>query len=152
LLNPDYRDILGEFANAGVEFLVVGAFALAAHGLPRATDDIKLRVCCDEHNSHCIITALARFGAPMENISAADFTSPGMVVQFGVAPRWIDVPTRIDGVDFGDAWRDRITVDIDGVSIPVISREHLLQNKRSANRPKDRVDAMMLPRKGPQRG
>lgn len=144
MLNPDYRDILGEFASAGVEFLVVGAFAMAAHGLPRATGDIDLWVRCGDANARRVMVALARFGAPLENVSAADFLVPGLVVQFGVAPCRVDLLTKIDGVGFEEAWRDRVTVEMDGVAVPVIGREHLLLNKRAAGRPKDQVDAATL--------
>jgi hypothetical protein len=144
LLNPDFRDILSEFGAAGVEFLVVGAYALAAHGLPRATGDIDLWVRCSSENAPRVMAALARFGAPLTNIGEEDFTTPGTVVQIGVTPRRIDVLTAIDGVEFGEAWLERVEVGIDGLRVPVLSRDHLLRNKRAAGRAKDLVDARRL--------
>jgi hypothetical protein len=74
------------------------------------------------------MTALIRFGAPLTDVTEQDFVSPGIVLQIGVAPRRIDILTAIDGVEFEEAWRDRVAVNIDSLSIPVISREHLLRN------------------------
>jgi hypothetical protein len=144
MLNPDFRDILSEFSAAGVEFILVGAYALAAHGLPRATGDIDLWVRCEGENADRVMLALARFGAPLQDVSAEDFVRPGMVVQIGVTPRRIDVLTAIDGVEFDDAWRDHVRVELEGLSIPVLSRHHLIQNKRATGRPKDAIDAANL--------
>jgi hypothetical protein len=91
LLNPDFRDILSEFTAADVEFLLVGAYALAVHGLPRATGDIDLWVRSSPENAQRIMTALARFGAPLADVTEQDFTSPGVVLQIGIAPRRIDI-------------------------------------------------------------
>jgi len=144
LLNPDFRDILSEFCGAGVEFLVVGAYALAAHGLPRATGDIDLWVRCSPENAVRVLTALRRFGAPLEDVTEQDFTSPGTVLQIGVTPRRVDVLTTIDAVEFEEAWPARIAVEIDGLHVPVLGREHLLRNKRATGRAKDAVDASWL--------
>lgn len=144
MLNPDFHDILSEFVNADVEFMLVGAYALAAHGFPRATGDIDLWVRCSEENARKIMMALARFGAPLSKITEQDFMTEGTVVQIGVAPRRIDVLTRIDGVEFEEAWLERILVQVDGLQVPVLSREHLLRNKRMTGRAKDRTDARRL--------
>lgn len=143
-MNPDFRDILSEFCAAGVEFLLVGAYALAAHGLPRATGDIDLWIRPSPENAERVMAALARFGAPLADISAVDFATPDMVVQIGVAPRRVDILTAIDAVDFGEAWPARLEVEIEGLRIGVISRDHLLRNKRASGRPKDLADASWL--------
>jgi hypothetical protein len=144
LLNPDFYDILFAFCAENVEFLLVGAYALAAHGLPRATGDIDLWVRCSAENAPRIMTALARFGAPLGEVSTADFLTPGIVFQIGIAPRRIDITTTIDGVTFDEAWPNRKQVEIEGLSIGVLSREHLLRNKRAAGRPKDLADVSWL--------
>lgn len=117
---------------------------MAAHGLPRATGDIDLWVASDAENASRVVSALRQFGAPMANISQTDFMSPGMVVQIGVTPRRIDILTAIDGVEFAEAWSERIIVALDGLQVPVLSAAHLLRNKRAAGRPKDLVDARNL--------
>jgi hypothetical protein len=143
-LNPDFRDILSEFSAAEVRFLLVGAYALAALGLPRSTGDIDLWVQCDEANARRILVALARFGAPLGGVSEADFARPGIVYQIGVAPSRIDVLTMIDGVEFDEAWEARSEAIVEGVKVPVIGRDHLLRNKRATGRPKDMNDVRWL--------
>ncbi|HLV80056.1 MAG TPA: nucleotidyltransferase [Chthonomonadaceae bacterium] len=150
MLNPDFHDILSAFVSTDVEFLLVGAYALAAHGLPRATGDIDLWVRCNLENARRVMKALAQYGAPLSDISTQDFTTPGMVVQIGVSPRRIDILTQIDGVTFDEAWADHIEAQVNGLRIPVISRENLIRNKRMTGRAKDRADASRLERrKGP---
>ena len=90
------------------------------------------------------MAALSSFGAPLAQISERDLTVSGTVVQIGVPPRRIDILTAISGVEFSEAWNDRIDADIDDLRIPVISRDHLLQNKRATGRAKDLVDVGKL--------
>src|SRR5215216_7482012 len=141
LLNPDYRDILSVFAEEGVKYLLVGAYALAVHGHVRATGDIDLWVECNRENATRIMAALERFGAPLHQIEARDFETPGIVFQIGVAPRRIDILTSIDAVEFEEAWPQRQEVEVAGLQVPVIGRHHLLQNKRATGRPQDLADA-----------
>jgi hypothetical protein len=117
---------------------------MAAHGVPRATGDIDLWVRCSTENAKRIMTALTRFGAPLLDVSEQDFINPGMVVQIGVTPRRIDLLTLIDGVEFDEAWPERVEVEVDGLRVPVISRAHLLRNKRATGRVKDAEDARLL--------
>ncbi|MHC4409929.1 MAG: hypothetical protein ACYS0F_13125 [Planctomycetota bacterium] len=146
MLNPDYRDMLSALSAAGVEYLVVGAYALAAHGLPRATGDIDFWVRPSTANAQRVLEALRKFGAPLGDLTRDDLARPGTVFQIGVAPRRIDLLTAIDGVDFESAWCDRESREVDGLSIPVLSRNDLLRNKRATNRPKDLLDAEWLER------
>jgi hypothetical protein len=148
LLNPDFRDILSEFCAARVEFLLVGAYALAAHGLPRATGDIDLWVRPSPENAERVMLALARFGAPLTQIHASDFAVPGIVFQISAAPRRVDILTTIDAVGFDEAWATRVAVEIEGLRINVIGRNHLLLNMRASGRPKDLADASWLEGQG----
>ena len=143
-MNPDYRDMLNALSAEGVEFLVVGAYALAVHGLPRATGDIDLWVRPTSANAARIWQALQRFGAPLRELTEADFTSDDVVYQIGVAPRRIDILTSITGVDFEDAWRSRVPTEVDGVRFSAIDAGNLLRNKRASGRPKDLADAAWL--------
>lgn len=144
MLNPDYRDILSAFENADVEYLLVGAYALAAHGQPRATGDIDLWVRPTRENAHRIIEALITFGAPVTDIGPEDFEQHDVVFQIGVSPRRIDILTSIDGVDFNAAWADRLELELEGIMVPVISREHFIQNKRAMGRAQDQADIERL--------
>lgn len=144
MLNPDYRDMLSALSEEGVEFLLIGAFALAAHGLPRATGDIDIWVRPSGENAERVWRALRRFGAPTQDLTAGDLAAPDMVFQIGVAPRRIDLLTSIDGVSFDEAWPQRAMVEVEGLRLPVIGRAHLSQNKRAAGRPKDLADLAWL--------
>ena len=146
MLNPDYRDMLSALSAAQVEYLVVGAYALAAHGLPRSTGDIDFWIRPTPENADRVFAALIQFGAPLQGLTRDDLSRAGTVFQIGVAPRRIDLLTAIDGIDFDIAWSDRETREVDGVSVPVLSRAHLLQNKRATGRPKDHLDADWLER------
>ena len=144
MLNRDFREMLSELLDASAEYLIVGAYALAAHGVPRATGDLDVWIRPSKDNAGRVFAALARFGAPLDHVSLEDFTNPGMVFQIGVAPRRIDILTSIDGVDFDSAWSGRSSVEIDGLRVPVLGREDLIANKRAVGRPKDLADIAML--------
>lgn len=128
----------------GVEYLVVGAHALAAYGYPRATGDIDLWIRCSEENAQRVWQALRRFGAPLQGLTVADFATPDIVFQIGVVPRRIDVLTSITAVSFDDAWPRRKLIEVDKIPISVIGHEELLRNKRNTRRTKDLADAEWL--------
>lgn len=144
MLNSDFRDILSAFCEENVEFMLVGAYAVAAHGLPRATGDIDLWIKCSEENATRVLAALGQFGAPLSNLSMKDFLTGGTVVQLGVAPRRIDVLTEITGVSYAEAEAERQFITIEGITIPVIGISHLIKNKRAVGRPQDQADAARL--------
>jgi len=144
LLNPDFRDILSEFIAHEVEFLLVGAYAMAAHGYPKSTGDIDLFIHPTPKNADRVLEALVSFGAPLMDLTKEDLVTPGIVYQIGVAPRRVDILTHISGVSFAEAWESRIVVEIDELQIPVLSFYHLLQNKRATGRPKDQADLVWL--------
>jgi len=144
LLNSDFRDILSAFCEEKVEFMLVGAYAVAAHGLPRATGDIDLWVKCSEKNAERVWAAIMNFGAPLANISKRDFITRGNVVQIGVTPRRIDILTQITGVEYEEAEQQSITIEIEGIAIPVIGLAHLVQNKSAVGRPQDKADVARL--------
>ena len=144
LLNPDFRDMLSALCDEDVEFLLVGAYALAAHGLPRATGDMDIWVRCSSENAERIYRALQRFGAPLFDLTIKDLQVAGTVFQIGLAPRRIDILTSIDGVLFADAWSHRKVIELEGLTVPAIGRAHLIQNKKATGRPKDLADVAWL--------
>ena len=144
MLNPDFRDMLSCLKNEGVDFIVVGAYALASHGLIRATGDIDVWLSISPDNAKKVLRALAKFGAPTSDLSEEDFTTPDTILQLGVEPRRIDLLTGIDGVEFDEAAHRKVRVDVDGVEIFVLSKEDLLKNKLAAGRDKDRGDIAWL--------
>jgi hypothetical protein len=139
--NPDFRDLFAAFNAARVKYLLVGGYALAFHGRPRFTKDLDVWLAADARNAERAYAALDAFGAPMDQISVDDLARPGLIFQIGVAPNRIDVLTSIDGVTFDDAWSERQDTRYSDQPVPVISRKHLIANKRSSGRPQDLLDA-----------
>ncbi len=144
MLNQDFKEILSAFSEEKVEFLVVGAYAMAFHGYVRATGDIDLWIRRSDENADKVWRALQAFGAPLFDLNIEDLKTPGMVFQIGLVPSRIDVITQIDGVEFEDAWKEHKTVEIENLQIPVIGKTQLLINKQSTGRAKDRNDALWL--------
>lgn len=143
-MNPDWAEMLSVLSEAGAEFLVVGAHALAAHGHPRSTGDLDIWVRPTTENAHRVWSALVRFGAPLRGLGPEDLAVPEVVFQIGIPPRRIDVLTSISGVDFDAAWPHRVTMVIGSRAVSFIGRDDLLANKRAAGRPKDLADAALL--------
>jgi hypothetical protein len=127
-----------------VEFLLIGAYALAAYGYPRATKDLYIWVHASEMNAPKIRKSLLKFGAAMNQIDPQDFFHEGAVLQIGTAPVRIDITTKIDGIKFEEAYRNRDEIDIENLKVPIISRKDLIRNKKASGRPQDLVDVQML--------
>lgn len=144
MLNLDFKDMLSCLNGEQVEYIIVGAYALAAHGHVRATGDIDIWVRSSADNSAKIIRALKAFGAPTANLSENDFLLPDLILQIGIAPCRIDIITGIDGVTFDEAWQNKLPVTVDGVDLYVLSKPDLLKNKTAADRDKDQGDIAWL--------
>jgi hypothetical protein len=144
--NADFLDLVDALESEKVEYLIVGAFALAAHGFPRATGDIDFFVRPSSENARRVVRALEKFGAPLSasQVTAADFEKAGSVYQIGVVPRRIDVLTEISGVSFDEAQATRLIHDVDGRALKFLGREMLIRNKRATGRAKDLLDAETL--------
>lgn len=132
--------MLSEFIAHEVEFLLVGAYAVAVHGFPRATGDMDLLVRPSAPNASRVFLALRSFGAPLQEVTEEDFATPGVIYQIGRAPSRIDVITEISGVPWNEAWESHIVQTVAGIEVPVIGREALRKNKRASGRPKDLAD------------
>ena len=143
-MNPDFCDMLAALCAENAEFMIVGAYALAAHGLPRATGDIDIWVRSTKENAQNVWNALKRFRAPLSDLSLDDLQTPDVVFQIGAAPRRIDILTSISGVAFESAWPSRKITRLAGLDVPVIGRLDLLRNKRAAGRAQDLIDAQRL--------
>ncbi len=144
MLNQDYKEMLLTLLEEDVKFILVGAYALAALGFPRATGDMDIFIQPDQDNAAKVYKALRKFGAPLQNITVEDFSIPGTIFQIGIIPRRIDIINSIDGVTFDDAYKDKTIVKIENLSIPVLSKEKMIKNKKSTGRAKDKVDAEIL--------
>jgi predicted nucleotidyltransferase len=144
MLNEDYKEMLQCLLEEHVRFLLVGAYAVAVYGYPRATKDIDIFVRAAPENASSLMKALARFGAPLSDVSESDFSTEGVVFQIGNSPRRIDILTRISGVEFESAYANRKTISIAGMEVPIISLEDLIANKRATGRTQDLADIEKL--------
>ena len=149
MLNSDYKDMLQALLDNDVNFLLVGAYAMGAHGYPRATGDIDIWVEPSAENSARVYRSMIAFGAPLHEIDESTFATPGVVFQIGVAPRRIDIITTISGVQFDDARRQQQIAEIEDLPVPILSINDLIRNKRATGRDKDRLDADRLEKDRP---
>lgn len=145
-MNEDFTDLLAALLAEGARFLVVGAHAMAVHGVPRATGDLDVWVATDEENAERTWQALRRFGAPLAALgfSRDDLTQADQVIQIGLPPRRIDILTSISGVEFEHAWPNRVQQQVGSLTVPFIARADLVRNKRATGRPKDLADLAAL--------
>jgi len=144
VLNEDYKEMLQILLNNKVKFLIVGAYAMSSYGYPRATGDLDLWVEASQENSEKLYQSLSEFGSPLERITKNTFCEEGIIFQIGVAPRRIDIITKIDGVNFQQAYLDKEEIEIEGFIIPFLSKENLIKNKECTGREKDKLDAHYL--------
>jgi len=130
----------------GARFLIVGAHALAVHGIPRATGDLDIWIEASPENAQRVWNALVHFGAPVAamNVTPRDLTLPDQVVQIGVPPRRIDVLTGVTGIEFAPAWVDRVVHAVGSLRVPFLGRSALIANKRATGRLKDLADLEAL--------
>ncbi|MCP4600258.1 MAG: hypothetical protein GY847_06955 [Proteobacteria bacterium] len=146
-MNKDFRDLLHALSDAEARFLVVGAYAVAVHGWPRATGDLDIWVEASPKNATRVFSALIVFGAPLDDLTEHDLTTPGIVFQLGRPPRRIDILTSVSGIEtFESAWQNRIYARFGDREFPVMGSDDLIVNKRATGRDKDLVDANQLER------
>jgi hypothetical protein len=143
-MNQDFVDLLRAFIDRNVRFLLVGAYALAVHGRPRATGDLDIWVDATPDNAARVMQALADFGAPLTQVTEADFARPGVVFQMGLPPGRIDVLTQLTGLTFDEAWPTRTQAAVGPVTVNVIGRDAFIKNKRATGRAKDLGDVESL--------
>ena len=132
-MNRDFAEMLAALSEAGAEFMVIGAYAVAVYGRPRATGDLDIWVRPIPENARKVWQALIAFGAPLDRISVEDLASADVVFQIGVAPNRIDILTTIGGVEFDEAWTRRTNVELWNQNVPVIGRT----TSFAANGPRD---------------
>jgi hypothetical protein len=144
-MHQDFKELLSAFNAGRVKYLIVGGYAVSFHAQPRATKDLDILIGADAANSKAVYAALAKFGAPVEGLSAKDFAEPDNFFRMGTPPIMVDIMPKIGGVEFEEAWRRRVDVRIDDdLSVPFISREDLLVAKLSAGRAQDLIDVDAL--------
>lgn len=143
----DWFEALAALQDAEARFLVVGAHAMAVHGIPRGTQDLDVWIDPSPENARRVWNGLASFGVPLEElgIEPSDFREPDRVIQLGLPPRRVDILTSLTGLEsFDDAWRDRIDQEVRDREIPFMGRSALIRNKRATGRTKDLADLEAL--------
>lgn len=143
-LNRDFHELLECFARNDVRYLIIGGWALAAHGVQRMTKDLDVWVWPDAENSQAVMTALDEFGFGDLGLSTSDFLTPDIVIQLGYPPNRVDLLVTPSGVDFEECWTDHIEIDVDGLVVPFIGLEGLKANKRAVGRTQDLADIEAL--------
>ncbi len=141
---PAFRELLALFHARGVEYVIVGGYAIAFHGAPRATGDIDLLINPAPANAQRVVAALGDFGFASLGLSSKDFTTPGQVVQLGVPPVRIDILTDIEAVTWNQADQGKVAGTYGGVPVQFIGRCELLANKKAVGRKRDLADLEAL--------
>jgi hypothetical protein len=140
---PDFKELLSTLNAHKVKYLIVGGYAVGFHAQPRATKDLDVFIGPDEQNARAVYDALAKFGAPLEDLTPDDLLDPDGFFRMGHAPVMIEILPAIKGIEFEDAWKRRIEIVIDadiGLSAFTMSREDLVTAKLAAGRPQDLAD------------
>jgi hypothetical protein len=143
-IHSDFKGLLELFNKHGVEYVIVGGYALAFHGAPRVTGDIDLFVRPTTENAERILSALDDFGFGSLSLSREDFATPGMVIQLGVPPVRIDIVTGVSGVSWEKADGGKVPGRYDDTPVFFIGREDFILNKRATGRAKDAADIEAL--------
>ena len=136
----EFKEFIESLNEANVEYLVIGAHALALHGVPRYTGDLDILVRRSTENAARIVDAIRVFGLESLGFNEADFMEPDQFIQIGVAPLRLDICTDISGVTFEEAWANRVAGEIGGVPVAFIGKDEFIKNKRAVGRPKDLGD------------
>jgi hypothetical protein len=146
-LPDDFRDLIQILSRNGVQYMIVGGYALSLYAAPRTTGDIDIFVKIDPENAKRILHSLNEFGFGDLDISEQDLLSPAQVIQLGFPPNRVDFMTTIEGVSWEEAFANRKQVIQDGLTFPVIGKEELVKNKLSTGRLKDMADVEQVRKK-----
>lgn len=147
MLPKPFREFIELLGKNQVKYLVIGGYAVSAHGYPRYTGDLDIFIAIDPKNSCGILKTFRDFGFTDLEISESDFLEADTIVEIGREPLKIQVMNEISGVSFEEAESTKMLVSIDGMEVPFISLEMLIKNKLSTKRDKDRIDAEILRRR-----
>jgi len=129
MFNKHFRDFFELLEAKNVKFLIIGGYAVGAHGFPRYTGDLDIFIAISEENAQKILTVFADFGFAELGLEIEDFLQEEIVVEIGREPMKIQVLTGIDGVSFEECYATREVFEIDGLSVPFIGFDKLLKNK-----------------------
>ena len=143
-LSKDWREFLELLNSRGVDYVIVGAQSLAFHGRPRYTGDLDILVRPRPENARLLVDLLKQFGFAHSGFKETDFIEPEQMIQLGRAPDRIDLLTTISGVTSDEAFATKVTAELDGIPVYIISKDALIRNKRATGRPQDLADLDIL--------
>jgi hypothetical protein len=143
-VNSDFSDLLKIFNANNVKYLVIGGYAVIQYAEPRFTKDLDLWISTDTSNAAAVYQSLLTFGAPLADLTEADFAEEGYFYQMGVPPVRVDILMGVPGLNFTEAWERRVIVNFDDLPVPFIAKADLIVNKRASGRPQDLMDADLL--------
>ena len=144
-LPQDFKDFLRLLDAERVEYLLIGGYAVAYHGYPRATEDMDLWIASSPENSQRIVKALRKFGFDVPDLAPDLFLKPNSIVRMGVPPLRIELATTISGVEFDECYQARVAEVLDGINVSIINLAHLKENKKASGRFRDLDDLERLP-------
>lgn len=143
-MNSDSIELLAAFTHANIKYLIVGGYAVSFHAEPRYTKSLDILIATTHKNAQALYHTLAKFGVPLQDVTPEDFENKELFFMIGAPPNRIDILMGIPGVDFEQAWENRVEADIDGITIFYISREDLIASKRAVGRDQDLLDIKIL--------
>ena len=141
----DFKDFLKLLNAHKVEYLIIGGYAVGYHGYPRATADIDIWVAMNPVNADKIVASLKEFGFNSPDLSPELFLKEKQIIRMGNPPFRIEIATTISGVNFSECYAERISDNLDGVKVNLISLKHLKANKKASGRHQDIADLEHLP-------
>jgi hypothetical protein len=143
-VNSDFSDLLKIFNANNVKYLVIGGYAVIQYAEPRFTKDLDLWISTDTSNAAAVYQSLLAFGAPLADLTKADFAEEGYFYQMGVPPVRVDILMGVPGLNFAEAWERRVIVEFDDLPVAFVAKTDLITNKRASGRPQDLIDADLL--------
>ena len=143
-LSKDWKEFLELLNSRGVDYVIVGAHCAALHRRPRYTGDLDILVRSTPQNARLLVDILNEFGFAKSGFKDSDFLKAGQLIQLGRAPTRIDLLTSISGVSIEEAFNSKISADLDGIPVFVLTKVALIRNKRAVGRPQDLADLEML--------
>jgi hypothetical protein len=144
-LPPDFKEFLRLLNAHQVEYLLIGGYAVAYHGYPRATADMDIWITANPENAQRLVAAVKDFGFDVPGLSAELFLKEGQIIRLGVPPVRIEIATSVSGVSFWECYAARVVDVLDGVQVSLIDLPHLKINKKAAGRHIDLHDLENLP-------
>lgn len=139
-IQPDFEELLQLLEKHDVKYMIVGGYAVAFYGYPRFTKDIDIYYCNSEENVQSVIIALIAFGFTEKEFSTGNFLEKGNIITFGIEPVRVDMINSISGVDFEDAWKNKVRGKYGNTEVYFIGKSELMINKSSTGRIQDQAD------------